>query len=1011
MSKGLLLLLWLFFVHLAGIYLFTRGFLLTRLALSEATACPDGSCTLQPSHERAIILIIDALRFDFLSSNPPEPPSQHHHHVLSIPQELTAAKPSHSILFDSHADPPTTTLQRIKGLTTGSLPTFIDMGSNFGGTTILEDSLIGQLTRAGKKNIAFMGDDTWTTVFPDSFDPEMCSPYDSFNVEDLHTVDEGVIAHLFPLLRQPTPSWDFLIGHFLGVDHVGHRVGPDHPTMHAKLTQMDNVLREVVELLDDRTLLVVLGDHGMDRKGDHGGDSIHETSAALWLYSKGAPLRDPAAPIPASLIPERRFPGSTALHRVVQQIDLVPTLSLLLGLPIPFNNLGTVIPELFWRGTEGIGFARVLQLNARQIREYLGAYRASASGGELDPVWPELEHLWDGIEGAAREGNEALLDAMQTYTGSALESCRMLWARFNVVRMGLGLVLLAMGIAAGVAMYLKLGQVKEKWEEWATTTQARLIRGLASGALIGFVIQFPLKQYAKSAELDSLDCVTYGAAFVSCLSVIIDFPPKLSSSLTSIPLPLILHTLAFASNSFTVWEDRVITYLLLSSAVPSVLTGFRAPTPRLRARILGFSALFAVCVRAIASSTVCREEQQPYCHVTFFASSSRPSPPLPVLILSLPTALALPCIMKRFLRISKSDQGVATLVLPWLLPVVLLQGAGFWVIEWMDSAEVLGPEWAGLLRWSRTLLARGAMGAALSFGLVLWWLVPLCLKVNTKSTSDSGPPDTVAANGEAGRAQERREVTIIGFANAFGAPYLVFWCIVLGLLYPTTQLTGQLVLALASIAVLAHLEVIDSVRDVRMLEAQFAAKPSALLNLNGEALHSPARSPAVTFAEVAPLALLALHTFYGTGHQSAIPSIQWKAAFVLTPTNTYPLSPLLVILNAWSPLFLLALAVPLVAAWNVGPLPVKEATAHVRGGSVRAALSVMLYHATLLLGSAVCSAWLRRHLMVWKVFAPRFMNAAACLVAVDLGVLLGIGIALPRIEKKIGQLFSGMPRA
>ena len=36
-----------------------------------------------------------------------------------------------------------------------------------------------------------MGDDTWMTVFPTSFDPNMTHPFDSFNVEDLHTVDEA----------------------------------------------------------------------------------------------------------------------------------------------------------------------------------------------------------------------------------------------------------------------------------------------------------------------------------------------------------------------------------------------------------------------------------------------------------------------------------------------------------------------------------------------------------------------------------------------------------------------------------------------------------------------------------------------------------------------------------------------------------------------------------------------------------------------------------------------------
>jgi predicted AlkP superfamily pyrophosphatase or phosphodiesterase len=32
-------------------------------------------------------------------------------------------------------------MQRLKGLTTGSLPTFIDVGSNFGSSAISEDSI------------------------------------------------------------------------------------------------------------------------------------------------------------------------------------------------------------------------------------------------------------------------------------------------------------------------------------------------------------------------------------------------------------------------------------------------------------------------------------------------------------------------------------------------------------------------------------------------------------------------------------------------------------------------------------------------------------------------------------------------------------------------------------------------------------------------------------------------------------------------------------------------------
>ena len=148
---GFLVLLWVSLIHLSGIYLYTRGFLLTRLSLSEASSCPDGSCTLPPAYKRTVLLIIDALRFDFISPDPPEPVSSYHHNVLRLPAELAISRPGHSLIFNSFVDPPTTTLQRIKGITTGSLPTFVDMGSNFGGESILEDSIISQLRLANKK--------------------------------------------------------------------------------------------------------------------------------------------------------------------------------------------------------------------------------------------------------------------------------------------------------------------------------------------------------------------------------------------------------------------------------------------------------------------------------------------------------------------------------------------------------------------------------------------------------------------------------------------------------------------------------------------------------------------------------------------------------------------------------------------------------------------------------------------------------------------------------------------
>ena len=148
LMKSSIVLVWVFVIHAIGLYLFTRGFLLTRLSLSQTNTHDE---LLTPTHNRAVILIIDALRFDFISPDPPQPRSPHYHDILKLPAQLTVAQPRNSFIFNSFSDPPTATLQRIKGITTGSLPTFVDIGNSFGGSAVDEDSIVNQLRLSGKR--------------------------------------------------------------------------------------------------------------------------------------------------------------------------------------------------------------------------------------------------------------------------------------------------------------------------------------------------------------------------------------------------------------------------------------------------------------------------------------------------------------------------------------------------------------------------------------------------------------------------------------------------------------------------------------------------------------------------------------------------------------------------------------------------------------------------------------------------------------------------------------------
>ena len=170
---------------------------------------------------KAVILLVDALRHDFcLNTTSLHSPPGHSQNRLPVISRLTSPAPDTGAasgkLYRFMADPPTTTMQRLKGLTTGSLPTFIDVSSNFGSYEISEDNIIDQLVSRDKR-VVFAGDDTWTHLFPSSFTKQY--PMPSFDVWDLDTVDKEVTKVLGAHLKAPD-TWDVFIGHFLGITNI-----------------------------------------------------------------------------------------------------------------------------------------------------------------------------------------------------------------------------------------------------------------------------------------------------------------------------------------------------------------------------------------------------------------------------------------------------------------------------------------------------------------------------------------------------------------------------------------------------------------------------------------------------------------------------------------------------------------------------------------------------------------------------------------------------------------------
>ena len=786
-------------------------------------------------------------------------------------------------------------------------------------------------------------------------------PFDSFNVEDLHSVDNGVVEHLFPLLRQPSKDWDFLIGHFLGVDHAGHRVGPGHSTMKSKLQQMDQILRQVVELLDDDTLLVVIGDHGMDTKGDHGGDDPWETSAATWIYSKSTPLQAAGFEgIPMSLLPNVTFPNAPSSHRAIQQIDLVPSLALLLGVPIPFNNLGAIVPELFARDDN---LRKALSLNTHQIKKYLDVYRGSASGAELDAYWDTLERA---SPGSSVEGDHS-------FARLALETCRALWAQFSMTLIVLGLVVILATIPA-TALFT---QSASDWAERAVDAVIKSIFVSLFGLAAGFAIHVALASFI-AMPMSPLQTALFGGSLLAAATL--SYPDTTPASLLNTSestLILIIQTILLFSNSFVFWEERVVPFLLVTS-VTTLAIPLRSVPKRLLRRGLFFWGIFVACVRLISLSTVCREEQGAYCHVTFYSSSVLPSPPLFVLFASIPVALMLPTVVRRFMKIAAADHGLAPITVEGYFRLALLGGTSFWLFDWLEShLGSLGLDQtisATTLRIIRTTISKIIMWTS-GLGLAVWSTSPLNLAIR-KQADGSG----------------RVTVQLIGFANTHGSFYLSFLLYVFTTIWIASQLSAQISLALCFTAFLAYLELVDIIRD-----AVPAGRPSTY------------RAP--TLAQVTPIALLGLQLFYATGHQATLNSLQWKSAFVLSAERSL-WSPITVTLNTIGPVFLVALAAPLLALWAVEPFNptsnIETQRRHIVRGALRTSLLMSNYFTVILLASAACAMVLRRHLMVWKVFAPRFMLAALCTIAVDLAGIIGMFGGVGTVVQRVSSTYQGV---
>ena len=147
--------------------------------------------------DKLVLIVIDALREDFV--------------VRENMPFLVGAGSTNGCSINVEVESPTVTLPRIKALTTGSVPQFIDVLLNLMSTEVFDDSILHRLV-AGRKNIVFYGDDTWLKIYPRLF--LRSEGTSSFYVNDYVEVDDNVTRNVKAELVND--DWDVMCLHYLG---------------------------------------------------------------------------------------------------------------------------------------------------------------------------------------------------------------------------------------------------------------------------------------------------------------------------------------------------------------------------------------------------------------------------------------------------------------------------------------------------------------------------------------------------------------------------------------------------------------------------------------------------------------------------------------------------------------------------------------------------------------------------------------------------------------------------
>ncbi|XP_074094863.1 phosphatidylinositol glycan anchor biosynthesis class G isoform X2 [Cotesia typhae] len=302
----------------------------------------------KPLFKKIVIMVIDSLRWDFISSK-----IDGIHNTMIFTNRLLEKR--FGKLFQVKVDNPTVTMPKIKAITTGTVSNYIDVILNLGETRVSSDNILLQAKNHGHKLI-FYGDDTWLQMFTNIF--HRSEGTTSFFVNDFVEVDNNVTRNIYSELENNN-DWSIMILHYLGLDHIGHVYGPENPLIQSKLKEMDKIINDISSKIIEwnkqnvESLFIICGDHGMKNSGGHGGATPEEILVPLLMIGGNYSHNNNNL--------------NNKMVNQIDQIDITPTLAVILGLPLPYLNIGVVSLNIINYNLSSAQKLYILYYNGRQV--------------------------------------------------------------------------------------------------------------------------------------------------------------------------------------------------------------------------------------------------------------------------------------------------------------------------------------------------------------------------------------------------------------------------------------------------------------------------------------------------------------------------------------------------------------------------------------------------------------------------------------------------------------------